>query len=186
MFVDYYAILEISQSATLEEIKAAYRKQAKQWHPDKNPGFDTTGKMKDINEAKLILTDLEARLRYDREYLNFVARNRERRNTKKTETEGQKTQENHRSNSENDFFNGKQNQRTEQSREEEWTYQFNDEILQRWMENARKQAMRNVHDMVIEFRDSSIAGFGVFFKTAFMAIVMGLMYFIILLILKSL
>ena len=71
MFKDYYAILEISQSATLAEIKSAYRNQAMKWHPDKNRGMDTTEKMKEINEAKLILTDAEARVRYDREYLRF-------------------------------------------------------------------------------------------------------------------
>ena len=71
MFKDYYAILDISQSATLAEIKYAFRTQAIKWHPDKNQGNDTTEKMKEINEAKLILTDDEARVRYDREYMRF-------------------------------------------------------------------------------------------------------------------
>ena len=42
MFVDYYAVLEIEITATSEEIKAAFKKQALKWHPDKNQGKDTT------------------------------------------------------------------------------------------------------------------------------------------------
>ena len=53
------------------------------------------------------------------------------------------------------------------------------------MENARKQAIRNVHEMIKEFHESSIAGFGTFFKTALMAIVSGAIYFIIVQVLKS-
>jgi hypothetical protein len=53
------------------------------------------------------------------------------------------------------------------------------------MENARKQAMRNVQEMISEFRDSSLIGFGTFFKTALMAIVIGFIFFIIVQILKA-
>jgi hypothetical protein len=54
------------------------------------------------------------------------------------------------------------------------------------MENARKQAMRNVHEIITEFRDNSKAGFGTFFfKTALMAIVIGVIFFIIVQILKA-
>jgi len=183
MFKDYYAILDISQSATLAEIKSAYRTQAMKWHPDKNHGIDTTEKMKEINEAKLILTDDEARVRYDREYLRFKSFQQEKEKAKKTEEPKQKQYE-----------NKKQEQKTEEKtyetkaekpKEEYSTYHFDDEILKKWMENARKQAIRNVHEMITEFRDSSIAGFGTFFKTALMAIVVGAIFFIIIQILKS-
>jgi curved DNA-binding protein CbpA len=181
MFKDYYAILDISQSATLAEIKSAYRTQAIKWHPDKNHGIDTTEKMKEINEAKLILTDDEARIRYDREYLRFKSFQQEKEKAKKTEEQKQ-------------YENKKQEQKTEEKsyepkaekpKEEYSTYHFDDEILKKWMENARKQAIRNVHEMITEFRDSSIAGFGTFFKTALMAIVVGAIFFIIVQILKS-
>ncbi|MBX2893552.1 MAG: DnaJ domain-containing protein [Saprospiraceae bacterium] len=52
MFKDYYAILEIGNDATSEEIKSAFKKQALNWHPDRNPGVDTTSKMQVINEAR--------------------------------------------------------------------------------------------------------------------------------------
>ena len=68
MFRDYYKILEVSKTASAEEITKAYRRLAQKWHPDKNPGKNTTEKMALINEARLILKDPEKRARYDREY----------------------------------------------------------------------------------------------------------------------
>jgi curved DNA-binding protein CbpA len=179
MFKDYYAILEISQSATLAEIKSAYRTQAMKWHPDKNHGMDTTEKMKEINEAKLILTDEDARVRYDREYLRFKSFQQDKEKAKKTEEPKQK-QEQEKKTEEKTSENKEQKPKEEYS-----TYHFDDEILKKWMENARKQAMRNVEEMITEFRNSSIAGFGTFFKTAVMVIVIGIIFFIIGQILKS-
>jgi curved DNA-binding protein CbpA len=183
MFKDYYAILEISQSATLAEIKSAYRTQAMKWHPDKNHGMDTTEKMKEINEAKLILTDEEGRLRYDKEYLRFKSFQQDKEKAKKTEEPKQKQ---HKKQEQEKKTEDKTYENKEQKPKEEYsTYHFDDEILKKWMENARKQAMRNVEEMITEFRDSSIAGFGTFFKTALMAIVIGIIFFIIVQILKS-
>ncbi len=71
MFKDYYKILDIVSDASLEEIKKAYRSQSMRWHPDKNPGTDTTAKMQDINEAYNILKDTVTRARYDAEYAKF-------------------------------------------------------------------------------------------------------------------
>jgi curved DNA-binding protein CbpA len=71
MFIDYYKILEIEITASSEEIKAAFKKQAIKWHPDKNPDNDTTLKMQVLNEAYLILKDPEARKLYDIEYIKF-------------------------------------------------------------------------------------------------------------------
>ena len=181
MFKNYYAILEVSQSATLAEIKSAYRSQAMKWHPDKNRGMDTTEKMKEINEAKLILTDEEAQVRYDKEYLRFKSFQQENEKAKKTEEPKQKQYEHKNQEQEKKTYESKE----EKPKEEYSTYHFDDEILKKWMENARKQAMRNVQEMIIEFRDSSIAGFGTFFKTALMVIVIGIIFFIIIQILKS-
>jgi len=71
MFKDYYKILGIAPNATQEEIKRAYRSQSMRWHPDRNPGVDTTEKMQDINEAYNILKDAVTRARYDAEYARF-------------------------------------------------------------------------------------------------------------------
>ena len=71
MFKDYYKILGIVSDANLEEIKKAYRSQSMRWHPDRNPGMDTTAKMQDINEAYNILKDPVTRARYDAEFVKF-------------------------------------------------------------------------------------------------------------------
>jgi len=64
---DYYEILEVSKSATQEEIKKAYRKQAIKYHPDKNPGDkDAEAKFKEAAEAYEILSNPDKRSRYDR------------------------------------------------------------------------------------------------------------------------
>ena len=61
----------IASNASREEIKKAYRTQSMRWHPDKNPGVDTTAQMQDINEAYNILNDAATRVRYDAEYTKF-------------------------------------------------------------------------------------------------------------------
>lgn len=71
MFKDYYQILSIAQNATSEEIKKAYKTASMKYHPDRNPGKDTTSMMQDINEAYAILKDDEKRTRYDQEYRTF-------------------------------------------------------------------------------------------------------------------
>ena len=66
---DYYAILGVSPDATLRQVKAAYRKLAKQHHPDANPGDPHAAtRFRDITEAYEILTDLQRRNAYDRTY----------------------------------------------------------------------------------------------------------------------
>ena len=63
--MNYYQILEIKFDATQEEIKQAYRKQAKKWHPDINQSPEAHVKMIAINQAYEILSDLEQRKQYD-------------------------------------------------------------------------------------------------------------------------
>lgn len=64
---DYYDILEISRTATADEIKKAYRKKALQFHPDKNPGdAEAEKRFKEVSEAYEVLSDEKKRPMYDR------------------------------------------------------------------------------------------------------------------------
>lgn len=68
-FQDYYETLGIPRDADDQAIKAAYRKLARQWHPDLHSGKDKTKaeeKFKEINEAYEVLSDSQKRERYDR------------------------------------------------------------------------------------------------------------------------
>jgi len=133
MFKDYYAILEINVTASQEDIKAAFKKQALKWHPDRNIGKDTTSIMQDINEAKLILLDIEARERYNREYHRFKDFQRQRENKNRQKEKQREEQKNQKKTRRTNQYQEK----TSQARD----YKVEDEILNKWMNNAKKQAV---------------------------------------------
>ncbi|MBC7426382.1 MAG: J domain-containing protein [Bacteroidia bacterium] len=66
-FIDYYKTLELSKTATDADIKKAYRKFARKYHPDVNPGDDSSKKkFQEVNEANEVLSDPEKRKKYDK------------------------------------------------------------------------------------------------------------------------
>jgi curved DNA-binding protein len=66
-FIDYYKTLDISKPASEKEIKTAYRKLARKYHPDLNPdNKEAEKKFKEINEANEVLSDSENRKKYDK------------------------------------------------------------------------------------------------------------------------
>ena len=65
-FIDYYKVLEVDKKATEAEIKKAYRKLARKYHPDLNPNDkEAERKFKELNEANEVLSHVENREKYD-------------------------------------------------------------------------------------------------------------------------
>ena len=63
---DYYSILGVPRNASEKDIKQAYRKLARKYHPDVNPGDKSAeAKFKEINQAHEVLSDPEKRKKYD-------------------------------------------------------------------------------------------------------------------------
>src|SRR5256885_2891578 len=62
---DYYALLGVARGATDEQIRSAYRRLARQYHPDVNKADDAAERFKQITEAYEVLTDPQRRQRYD-------------------------------------------------------------------------------------------------------------------------
>src|SRR5579864_8834228 len=67
MKMDYYEVLQVERTATDTELKAAYRKLAMQYHPDRNPNNpDAEERFKECSEAYQVLSDPQKRAAYDR------------------------------------------------------------------------------------------------------------------------
>jgi len=71
--LDYYAILEVPTSASLEQIKQSYRRLVRLYHPDINKGSEDI-RIKQLNEAYAVLSDPVKRTAYDIEHLENLRR----------------------------------------------------------------------------------------------------------------
>lgn len=72
-FKDYYKVLGVARDASAEEIKKAYRKLARKYHPDVSKEANADKRMKEINEANAVLSDSESRAAYDKLGKNYQA-----------------------------------------------------------------------------------------------------------------
>jgi len=163
MFKDYYSILEVDENVSQNDLKLAFKKQALKWHPDRNPGVDSTIQMQSINEAYLILKDNDARLRYDKEYRRY-------KEFEKFNKRSKESSKNENTSSQNEF-------------------QSDDEILKKWMNNAKKQAVELARETIKEFKGMTEVGVKAAVKGAgnqfFYQILAGLLLVIILGLSKS-
>ena len=64
-FKDYYQILGVARDATADDVKKAFRKLARKYHPDVSKEPDAEARMKELNEANAVLSDPEKRAAYD-------------------------------------------------------------------------------------------------------------------------
>lgn len=176
-FIDYYSLFEIDPSATLAEVKSAFKKQALKWHPDKNPGIDTTEVMQNINEAYLILKDDEARKLYDIEYNRFQNYKKQEKNRTNNQEEEKSQQNNNREYSNNKSTNNSsQNFNNDEANE---NYAVFDETLKKWIKNARQQAVILAKQTIEDLREMSIDSGKVIVKSILSGVVK---YFVLIIV----
>lgn len=163
MLPDYYKIFGLSKNATQAEIKKRYRELAKKYHPDVNKSPDATSKMQEIQEAYYILSDDEARERYDIQYERVYG----------NKSEGFK-QSSH-----------SQTNQTYNEKKENYKEQFSDPILEKWIINAKKQAYDFVKNTYRDTKGIAASGCSYYFKTLGICILVLIVISIILAIFRA-
>jgi DnaJ-class molecular chaperone len=121
MIPNYYEVLGVSKDSSKDQIKKAYRQLALQWHPDVNHSPDAHERFIEINQAYLILSDDEARARYDFEYDLYSA---------EPEIFGQST------------WHKEKTTESPKSESANKEYPFSDQDLNGWTRTAKAQAER--------------------------------------------
>lgn len=136
--LNYYELLGISKSASKEEIKSAYKKQMKKWHPDINKSDDAKSMSIKLNEAKEILLDDIKRANYD-EYLNKKIEESYNKYTQRKQTSNKNyTNDNH---------------KYEDKKVTKWEY------LSQWLKYANVSTVRKAFGLIGVIIESTICFF---------------------------
>ena len=145
MFKDYYQILDVPFDASFEDIKAAYRKQALIWHPDKHPEMDVKPIMQDINEAYAILKDIQTRKRYNQEYVLFKEKTKNKRKYSSCVNDDINSTSNYNA----------YNSNSKNHRQYYYEYTVRDETLNEDIEKARRYAEKLVGEFFAGLKKNS-------------------------------
>lgn len=104
-YIDYYKILGINKNATEQDIKKAYRKLARKYHPDVNPNNkEAEKKFKEINEANEVLSNAENRKKYDKYGKDWQHAEEFERAKQQQKQQGQQTYTSYNQDDFSDFF----------------------------------------------------------------------------------
>lgn len=128
-FDDFYALLGIEVGATDEVVRRQFRRKMREWHPDVNKTTGATQQTQRIIVAYKILSDPEARRRYDTEYNRHFQRSRP---VKQTDS-------------------GDYSESSETS-----TTGYSDRDLERWIRSAREAAVNEMRAFASELKDQSM------------------------------
>lgn len=139
MFVDYYYVLEVQKNASLEQIKKQFKVLAKKYHPDINKDSNATQLMQELLEAYYILSDSEARTRYNIQYDRFYGYQKAKDNSTYSS------------------YSNNSQQETEQD------FKYNDPLIEKWINNAKKQALEFINKSLYESKGISKNGCKYFF-----------------------
>ncbi len=170
MYKDYYSILDLTYTATQAVIKKNYRTLVKKWHPDINKNQDATSKMQEITEAYLILSDPDARLRYDIIHTFYFRE-------KKKETE-----ETNFSRSNEQTEKGEKSKEDIPKTERQATPDVqNDPVLDDWILKAKQQATEFVRQSIKDVKGITANGC----KYTAYAIVITIILFVVILIIVT-
>lgn len=160
MLPNYYKVFGLNKTATKEGIKKRYRALAKKYHPDVNNSPDATAKMQEIQEAYYILSDEEARSRYDIQYDRIYG----------SEKEEFKSSNSH-----------SQTGYTKSDKTEQNGYEFDDPILEKWILNAKRQAVEFVKNFYRDTKGIAASGCSYYFKALGICIIV---FFVIIILIR--
>lgn len=171
-FEDFYALLGVTQSAAVEEIRRAFREKMREWHPDINPSAEATSMTQRLIVAYKILNDAEARSRYDFEYSKRI---RERARQTADKRSDPKPYAN-----EPESFSKQAEPGRHTSNHSPRTPVYEDPDLDRWVHTARREAAEEWRKFAADFKDASKAVGAGAVQGLQMALIWGGIAFIIL------